>query len=142
MLVKRYLNRVRPPASPKMTGVCGGTWKYPLPFWTLFSCSPFTVGTRTQYFCKKLHDAVDTCCSLTAPGHQHAASSCNSMIKHASLKPAEGLVYYHLLVILVNGLLTMVHLVLFFVHGVDASPGPELQQSLQQQSAKVHCKDK
>lgn len=22
-----YLNRVLPPASPKMTGVCGGTWK-------------------------------------------------------------------------------------------------------------------
>lgn len=51
-VVKHYLNRVLPPASPKMTGVCGGTWKYPFPFWTLVSCSPFTVGTRTQSYCK------------------------------------------------------------------------------------------
>lgn len=43
---------------------------------------------------------------------------------------------------LVKRLLTMVHLVLFFIHGVDSSPGPELQQSLQQQSTQVHCKDK
>lgn len=43
---------------------------------------------------------------------------------------------------LVKCLLTVVHLVLFFVHGVDASPGPELQQCLQQQSAQVHYKDK
>lgn len=31
-LVQNYLKRVRPPASPKMTGVWGGTWKYPFPF--------------------------------------------------------------------------------------------------------------
>lgn len=54
MSVNHYLNRVLPPASPKMTGVCGGTWKYPFPFWTLFSCSPFTEGTRTQSNCKTL----------------------------------------------------------------------------------------
>lgn len=47
-----YLNRVLPPASPKMTGVCGGTWKYPFPFWTRFSCSPFTADSRTQSECK------------------------------------------------------------------------------------------
>lgn len=35
----------------------------------------------------------------------------------------------------------MVHLILFFVHGVDASSGPELQQSLEQQSTQVHYKD-
>lgn len=34
----------------------------------------------------------------------------------------------------------MVHLVLFLVHGVDSGSGPELQQSLKQQSAQVHCK--
>lgn len=54
MSVHRHLNRVLPPASPKMTGVCGGTWKYPFPFWTRFSCSPFTVDTRTQPCCQTL----------------------------------------------------------------------------------------
>lgn len=43
-----YLNKVRPPASPKITGVCGGTWKYPFPFCTLFSCSPFTIIGRGE----------------------------------------------------------------------------------------------
>ena len=52
LMVKHYLNKVLPPASPKMTGVCGGTWKYPFPFWTRFSCSPFTVGTRTRSYCE------------------------------------------------------------------------------------------
>lgn len=40
-----------------------------------------------------------------------------------------------------SSLLTVVHLVLFFVHGVDTSSGPELQQSLEQQSPQVHCKE-
>lgn len=44
-----YLNKVRPPASPNITGVCGGTWKYPFPFWTLFSCSPFTAGKKNTH---------------------------------------------------------------------------------------------
>lgn len=37
--------------------------------------------------------------------------------------------------------LTMVNLVLFLVHGVDASSGPELQQSLEQQSTQVYYRD-
>lgn len=45
VLMRPDLKRVLPPASPNITGVWGGTWKYPFPFWTLFSCSPFTVDT-------------------------------------------------------------------------------------------------
>lgn len=37
--------------------------------------------------------------------------------------------------------LTMVNLVLFLVHGVDASSGPELQQSLEQQSTQVYYRN-
>lgn len=35
----------------------------------------------------------------------------------------------------------MVNLVLFLVHGVDASSGPELQQSLEQQSTQVYYRN-
>lgn len=41
-----HLNNVLPPASPKITGVCGGTWKYPFPFCIRLSCSPFTEKTH------------------------------------------------------------------------------------------------
>lgn len=33
----------------------------------------------------------------------------------------------------------MVHLVLLLVHGINPSPGPELQQSLKQKASQVHC---
>lgn len=105
-----HLNRVLPPASPKMTGVCGGTWKYPFPFWTRFSCSPFTVDTRTRPDCQTHNEAP-----LATP--QRFGSGRR-----------------------VNQILTVVHLVLFLVHGVDASSGPELQQSLEQQPPQVHYK--
>lgn len=36
----------------------------------------------------------------------------------------------------------MVDFILFLVHRIDASSGPELQQSLKQQSAQVYCGDK
>lgn len=36
--------------------------------------------------------------------------------------------------------LTMVHLILLLVHGVDAGSGPELQERLEQQPPQVHCK--
>lgn len=35
--------------------------------------------------------------------------------------------------------LTVVHLVLLLVHGVNSSSGPELQQSLKQKASQVHC---
>lgn len=44
-------------------------------------------------------------------------------------------------VLVEDDILTVVHFVLFLVHGVDASPGPELQESLEQQPAQVHFKD-
>lgn len=93
-----YLNRVLPPASPKMTGVCGGTWKYPFPFWTRFSCSPFTAEARRG-----------SECGPQAPG-----------------------------VLFWDAGPTVVDFVLFLVHGVDASSGPEFQESLKQQAAQVH----
>lgn len=138
MLVNYYLKRVLPPASPKMTGVCGGTWKYPFPFWTRFSCSPFTVGTRTQSDCKTNRMTVsDACHSLTTAGHGVKVEKWIHKMKLPE-HHCRGLVDSDLAE---NHILTVVHLVLFLVHGVDASSGPELQQSLEQQSTQVHCKD-
>lgn len=142
MLANNYLNRVLPPASPKMTGVCGGTWKYPFPFWTRFSCSPFTVGTKTQGECETSRMTVpDARRSQTAAGHGCESGAVNTQNEapRASLQRFGWFSWD--LDLAEDHILTVVHLILFLVHGVDASSGPELQQSLKQQSTQVHYKD-